>query len=94
MVLLTVRDDRRNELLALLEATRVASTREPGTLQWQLHDDSDDPTTLALYESFLNENAVEEHDRSAAAIALVAAFDDCLAAPPIVHLLHTRQTGT
>lgn len=87
MVVLTVRDGCRDEVLGLLEATRRAAATEPGTLQWELHEVDGSPSCLALYESFADEAAVTAHDGSAAVAALVAGFDRCLAESPEARLL-------
>ncbi|WP_291049716.1 antibiotic biosynthesis monooxygenase [Herbiconiux sp.] len=90
MVFLAVHDDRRDELLTLLEATRRSSAEEPGTLQWELHDDLDGAWSFALYEAFADDEAVAAHDRSTAVEALLAGFAQCLSSPPVAHLLRVR----
>lgn len=90
MVFLNVREDRLDEVRALLEATRAASADEPGTIAWELHDGIDGHASFVLYESFLDEAAVAHHDSSPAVAALIASFDISLAAPPVAHALRVR----
>lgn len=90
MVFLTAHDQRRDELLSLLEAIRSASAAEPGTLQWELHDGIDGPSSFALYETFADDEAVAAHDRSEAVAALVAGFERCLRSAPVAHELRVR----
>lgn len=82
-------EDARAALLAMLPATHA----EPGCLQFELHSSPDDGC-LYLYEEWVDRQALDDHHRQPHTEAVVAQFEQWLAVPTEVTLLHRVQGAT
>lgn len=65
----------RAELLKMVEPTR----REPGCIEYRLHQDSGDPAVFLFYENWESLSCLEQHLNSAHYLSYVAAVGDLLA---------------
>lgn len=52
---------REREVLRLLDTVAEASRREPGNLQYRVHQGAEDPRAVLLYEEYVNEADFEAH---------------------------------
>lgn len=76
-------EDARAALQGMLAATR----REPGCIQFELHESPDDDH-LYLYEEWVDRQALDDHHRQPHTLAVVKPFELWLAAPTEVTLLN------
>ncbi|MBA0052390.1 antibiotic biosynthesis monooxygenase [Streptomyces sp. AJS327] len=53
--------DRQDEVLALLDTVATASRQEPGNLGYRVHQATDDPRTILLYEEYRTAADFETH---------------------------------
>ncbi|NGO69709.1 putative quinol monooxygenase [Streptomyces boncukensis] len=52
---------RQDEVLALLDTMAEASRREPGNRQYRVHQSTEDPRTVVLYEEYGTAADFEAH---------------------------------
>ena len=62
-------DDLKRELLKIVEPTR----KEDGCIDYNLHQDNDNPAVFVFYENWRNEQALEQHMGTPHCKALIAA---------------------
>jgi quinol monooxygenase YgiN len=55
------RDELKNELMGLLDATR----KEPGCIAYELHNLADDPSVFVFYEAWESQQALDDHFNAA-----------------------------
>jgi quinol monooxygenase YgiN len=83
---------RRAELAALLDAIRVDTDDEPGTLTFLVHTARDDDRTVVCYEAYADDEAMVCHREGHALQELVAAFGDLVDGPPEIVYLEPYST--
>jgi quinol monooxygenase YgiN len=76
---ITAKDGRVGELTKALQGMMDAVEREPGTLVYALHQVSDDPNTLVMYELYSDGDAFAAHSNSEAMKALGGSLGDLVA---------------
>ena len=70
------------ELLKLIEPTR----KEPGCIEYRLHQDNQDPTVFMFYENWENLSCLEQHMKTAHFLSYVASVED-LVTEKVVHIM-------
>lgn len=83
-VLLPIKPGRKAEFMTLLEANRDHVKTETGNLVFTLHDVDGAPDSIAMYETYEDEEASAEHDRSPALAPVLAALPEFLAGEPTI----------
>jgi quinol monooxygenase YgiN len=68
----------RQELLRLIPPTRS----EPGCLNYDLHQDTEDPARFVFHENWASKQHLDTHLETPHLKALAARADELLAAPP------------
>lgn len=89
---LRARPGRRAELAAFLDAIRVDTDDEPGTLTFLVHTARDDDRTVVCYEAYVDDEAMVHHREGRALQALMAAFADLVDGPPEIVYLEPFST--
>nr|BFD86625.1 antibiotic biosynthesis monooxygenase [Streptomyces sp. Xyl84] len=74
---------RQDTVLSLLDRAAAASRREPGCLGYRVHQGTEDPRALALYEEYATEADFTAH-------CATAHFQDIVLAQ-VVPLLESRE---
>jgi len=72
----------RQELLALIPTTR----QEPGCINYDLHQATDDPCSFLFHENWTNKQLLDDHLNRPHLKALLAKADALLAEPPRITL--------
>ena len=75
-------DEVREELLGLVWPTR----KEPGCINYDLHQSHDDPTLFVFYENWESKAALDAHSRSPHIQAFRARSGELLAEPALIEL--------
>ena len=75
-----------DEFVALMEPMIKGSNGEPGCLRYDFYEDDDG--RFYLLEEYADDEALEDHRRSAHYVAYRAQSGDVLAAPVEVHVIH------
>lgn len=84
---LHARPGTRDELVRLLDAIRVDTETEPGTLTFAVHTVPDDDGAVVCYEAYADADAMALHREGRALQALMAVIGDLIVgAPEIVYL--------
>ncbi len=78
-------NDLRQALMGLIERTRT----EPGYVQYDLHEDNDDPGHFLFYENWTSQEKLNAHLASAHLTAFEARSEELLAEPARI-VLATR----
>ena len=66
---------------AAIEAVIAPTRAEPGCINYDLHQSTDDPSIFMLYENWVSKRALDEHLAMPYLKALIAKADDMLAEP-------------
>lgn len=82
--LLDVRPESRNELLAALDRLVEHSRTEPGTLQYEVLTDIENPARIVVFERYTDADALQAHLDSGPVSSTLAKFGDYLTSPPIL----------
>jgi quinol monooxygenase YgiN len=86
VVHLSVLDGKREDLVAALAPVRALADDDPGTEQWTMHVDHEDPNQLFIYERYRDQAAADAHDESPVLKSALRATSALLAGPPeIIH---------
>lgn len=83
-VYLQIKPDRMAEFGRLLEANRQHTKIEKGTLEWTLHAVPGEPSSVAMYELYEDQEASDEHDRSPALVPILSRLDEFLSGPAVI----------
>ncbi|MEF2978948.1 putative quinol monooxygenase [Subtercola sp. YIM 133946] len=83
-VYLKLRPERRDDFMALIEANRLHTQNEPGTLDWTLLSVVGEPDSIAMYEIYDGQQGSDEHDESPALAAVLAALGDSVTSEPVI----------
>ena len=70
--------ETRAALLALIEPTH----REPGCIDYALHQSTEDPAVFVFYENWRSKQDLDEHLQMPYIQAMFARIDELLAGPP------------
>ena len=70
---------------ALRAVITAVKAGEPGTLAYVLSQDRDDPTVFTTFERFRDEASMTLHNQSEAVAGFVAATENSLAGPIVLH---------
>ncbi len=86
LVRLKVAEGQREQLVAALDPVRELCASEPGTEQWTIHFESDNPNEVFIYECYRDQAAADAHDESPVLKAALQNSGAFLAGPPeIIH---------
>lgn len=55
------KEGEENTVLPLLDTVAAASRQEPGNLAYRVHQGTEDPRAIVLYEEYVSEAAFTEH---------------------------------
>ncbi len=91
---LRARPGRRAELAAMLDAIRVDTDAEPGTLSFLVHTARDDDRTVVCYEAYADDAAMDRHREGRAVQDLMAAFGNLVDGPPEIVYLEPYSTAS
>ncbi|GGF38016.1 putative quinol monooxygenase [Subtercola lobariae] len=83
-VYLTLRPERKDDFMALIEANRLHTQNEPGTLEWTLLSVVGEPDSIAMYEIYDGQSGSDNHDESPALAAVLAALADSVTSEPVI----------
>ena len=76
----------------MLDAVRVDTDDEPGTLTFLVHTARDDDRTVVCYEAYADDGAMYRHREGRAVQALMTAFGDLVDGPPEIVYLEPYST--
>jgi quinol monooxygenase YgiN len=79
---LTAQPGKRDELARGLDAIRVETESEPGTLVFTVHIARDRDDVVLCYEVYRDEAAMAEHREGKALLALMGAIGNLIAGAP------------
>ncbi|MDR1088674.1 MAG: antibiotic biosynthesis monooxygenase [Coriobacteriales bacterium] len=82
----TVKDESMDEVLAILDELIEETRREPGNISYQLFQHVNDPTVLAVFEQWKDQEAIDAHNASAHFNKALPALEPFQAAPPIIEV--------
>ncbi|KAL9189413.1 hypothetical protein ACHAXT_009088 [Thalassiosira profunda] len=75
VVYASVKEERMNEFLRLIEADAVGSRSEPGCLRFDVVQTQDDPSKFIFYELYTDDAAIAYHQEQKHFTDIVAFFD-------------------
>jgi quinol monooxygenase YgiN len=87
VVRLSVADGKRDEALATLGKLVAATEGEPGTVQYLMHTEVENPDVVWFYELYEDQAAFEAHSGSAAMAEVVGSLGGLLDGPAEMHQL-------
>lgn len=82
--LLDVRAEFRNDILSALDRLVEHSRTEPGTLQYEVLTDIENPSRIAVFEHYTDAAALQAHLDSGPVSSALAKFGEYLLAPPLL----------
>jgi quinol monooxygenase YgiN len=82
IVLAKVRPGKEEDARSALAATAASTRQEPGCLQYDLHVDLSDPGSLAIYERWRDQAALDAHMKMPYVQSLFARLPELLSEPP------------
>lgn len=82
--LLDVRTECRNDLLSALDRLVEHSRTEPGTLQYEVLTDVENPGRIVVFERYTDAAALQAHLDSGPVSSALAKFGEYLSAPPVL----------
>ncbi|WP_375399440.1 putative quinol monooxygenase [uncultured Amnibacterium sp.] len=83
-VYLKVRPEKKTDFMQLLEVNRLHTQNEPGTLEWTLMSVEGEPDSVAMFETYDGQQGSDEHDKSPALAAVLAALGDSVESEPVI----------
>jgi quinol monooxygenase YgiN len=83
--MLTAQSGKRDELTRGLDAIRAEAEHEPGTLVFTVHTARDDENVVLCYEVYRDADAMADHRKGQALLALMDVIGDLTAGPPQLH---------
>lgn len=72
-----IKADREAEFLTLIPAMEANAAKEPGTLAYKFYR-LDAPLAFAVFESFVNEAADQEHQANPASTDVITKMIECI----------------
>ena len=88
---LTAAEGKRDEALATLGKLVVATEDEPGTVQYVMHTEVDEPQVIWFYERYADEAAFEAHVGSTTMAEVVGSLAGVLDGPADIRRLEIVQ---
>lgn len=88
---LPLRAEKVAEFHTLLEANRLHTKIEPGTLEWAVYDVAGKPNSVAMFEIYRDAEASAEHDRSPALAPILERLGEFLDGEPVIVELAYRS---
>jgi quinol monooxygenase YgiN len=82
----TIKDDSADEALAILDELIEETRREPGNISYQLFQNVSDPTVLAVFEQWKDQEAIDAHNASAHFNKALPALKPFQVAPPVIEV--------
>ena len=84
---LTVKPERRAELIAGAQACVGETRKEAGNIAYDMHESVTDPTKMVFVERWESHEALAPHEASAHVKAFLGIVARCLAAPPRIEII-------
>ncbi len=84
---LTVKPERRAELIAGARACVGETRKEAGNIAYDMHESVTEPTKMVFVEQWDNYEALAPHEASEHVRAFVRIVAKCLAAPPRIEII-------
>ena len=91
VVRLTAVEGKRDELLEVAAKLVAGTETEPGTVQYIVHTDVADPSSVWFYERYADQAALDAHAGSTTMAEAMGAFAGLLGAAPEMHVLCVSQ---
>jgi quinol monooxygenase YgiN len=82
---LTAKDDQVSNLSEGLMSMVEPSRAEPGCINYDLHQFSDNPARFVIYENWVSSDSLDEHFKTPHFRALSSQLEALLAEPMVLH---------
>jgi quinol monooxygenase YgiN len=84
---LTVKPEKRVELIAGAQACVAETRKEAGNIAYDMHESVTEPTKMVFVEQWENHEALAPHEASEHVKAFIRIVAKCLAAPPRIEII-------
>ena len=84
---LTVKPERRAELIAGAQACVAETCKEAGNIAYDMHESVTEPTKMVFVEQWESHEALAPHEASEHVKAFLRIVVKCLAAPPRIEII-------
>ena len=84
---LTVKPEKRAELIAGAQACVAETRKEAGNIAYDMHESVTEPTKMVFVEKWESHEALPAHEASEHVKAFLRIVVKCLAAPPRIEII-------